>query len=78
MPLAGLAAVVLTLLAVILVLLPLVAAPSYLLDGLFIGAGATRAMMLGMLFSALAIYLPACHSVLKRILRSNLKLQFSM
>ena len=42
-----------------LVLLPLVAAPSYLLDGVFIGAGETRAMMLTMLFSALAIYLPA-------------------
>ena len=41
-----------------LVLLPLVAAPSYLLDGLFIGAGATRAMMLTMVFSVLAIYLP--------------------
>lgn len=42
-----------------LVLLPLVAAPSYLLDGLFIGAGATRAMMLTMVFSVVAIYLPA-------------------
>jgi MATE family multidrug resistance protein len=42
-----------------LVLLPLAAAPSYLLDGLFIGAGATRAMMLSMLFSALVIYLPS-------------------
>ena len=41
-----------------LVLLPLVSAPSYLLDGLFIGAGATRSMMLSMLFSALAVYLP--------------------
>jgi MATE family multidrug resistance protein len=41
-----------------LVWLPLVAAPSYLLDGLFIGAGATRAMMLSMLFSAFCIYLP--------------------
>ena len=41
-----------------LVLLPLAAAPSYLLDGVFIGAGATREMMLSMLFSALAIYLP--------------------
>lgn len=42
-----------------LVWLPLIAAPSYLLDGLFIGAGATRAMMLGMLFSAFCVYLPA-------------------
>jgi MATE family multidrug resistance protein len=41
-----------------LVLLPLAAAPSYLLDGLFIGAGATREMMLSMVFSALAVYLP--------------------
>ncbi|MDP5053742.1 MAG: MATE family efflux transporter, partial [Congregibacter sp.] len=41
-----------------LVALPLIAAPSYLLDGLFIGAGATRAMMLSMLCSALLIYLP--------------------
>ncbi|MFT7286439.1 MAG: MATE family multidrug resistance protein [Halieaceae bacterium] len=42
-----------------LVLLPIVAAPSYLLDGLFIGAGATRAMMLTMLFSAVVVYLPS-------------------
>lgn len=42
-----------------LVALPLVAAPSYLLDGVFIGAGETRSMMLTMLFSALAVYLPA-------------------
>ncbi|MEO1080855.1 MAG: MATE family efflux transporter [Pseudomonadota bacterium] len=41
-----------------LVLMPLVAAPSYLLDGLFIGAGATRAMMLTMLLSAGAVYFP--------------------
>jgi len=41
-----------------LAVLPLVAAPSYLLDGLFIGAGATRAMMLSMLLSTLAVYLP--------------------
>lgn len=41
-----------------LVLLPLVAAPSYLLDGVFIGAGATREMMLCMVFSAVAVYLP--------------------
>lgn len=44
-----------------LVLLPLVAAPSYLLDGLFIGAGATRAMMITMLLSALGVYLPALY-----------------
>jgi MATE family multidrug resistance protein len=42
-----------------LVLLPLAAAPSYLLDGVFIGTGATREMMLSMLFSAVAVYLPA-------------------
>ncbi|WOJ98688.1 MATE family efflux transporter [Congregibacter brevis] len=41
-----------------LVALPLIAAPSYLLDGLFIGAGATRAMMVTMLFSAFVVYLP--------------------
>ena len=41
-----------------LVMLPLAAAPSYLLDGVFIGVGATREMMLSMLFSALAVYLP--------------------
>jgi MATE family multidrug resistance protein len=45
-----------------LVILPLVAAPSYLLDGLFIGAGATRAMMLSMLFSAFAVYLPVWYA----------------
>ncbi|EED32060.1 mate efflux family protein [gamma proteobacterium NOR5-3] len=45
-----------------LVALPLIAAPSYLLDGLFIGAGATRAMMLSMLFSALLIYLPCYYA----------------
>jgi MATE family multidrug resistance protein len=39
-----------------LVLMPLVSAPSYLLDGVFVGAGATRPMMLTMLFSAL-VYL---------------------
>lgn len=42
-----------------LVLLPLVAAPSYLLDGVFIGAAATRELMLGMLASVLLVYLPA-------------------
>ena len=41
-----------------LVLLPLAAAPSYLLDGIFIGAGASREMMLSMLFSTVAVYLP--------------------
>lgn len=45
-----------------LVALPLIAAPSYLLDGLFIGAGATRAMMLTMVFSALFIYLPCWYA----------------
>jgi MATE family multidrug resistance protein len=42
-----------------LLALPLVAAPSYLLDGVFIGAAESRAMMLTMLFSALLVYLPA-------------------
>lgn len=42
-----------------LVLLPLAAAPSYLLDGIFIGAGATRAMALSMLGCVLLVYLPA-------------------
>lgn len=41
-----------------LALLPVVGAPSYLLDGIFIGAGATRSMMSSMLFSALFIFLP--------------------
>jgi MATE family multidrug resistance protein len=41
-----------------LVLLPLAAAPSYLLDGVFIGAGATRAMMVSMLLSVTLVYLP--------------------
>jgi MATE family multidrug resistance protein len=42
-----------------LVLLPLVSAPSYLLDGIFVGAGATRAMMVTMVFSAAVVYLPS-------------------
>ncbi len=41
-----------------LVALPLVAAPSYLLDGVFIGSAETRYMMITMLFSCLAVYLP--------------------
>ncbi|MEM7690927.1 MAG: MATE family efflux transporter [Pseudomonadota bacterium] len=41
-----------------LILLPLAAAPSYFLDGVFIGAGATREMMFCMLFSVFAVYLP--------------------
>jgi MATE family multidrug resistance protein len=41
-----------------LVLLPLAAAPSYLLDGVFIGAARTRYMMHSMLFCLIAIYLP--------------------
>jgi MATE family multidrug resistance protein len=41
-----------------LVILPLVAAPSYLLDGVFIGSAETRYMMTTMLFSVLAVYLP--------------------
>ena len=42
-----------------LVVMPLASAPSYLLDGVFVGAGATRAMMVTMLGSALGVYLPA-------------------
>jgi MATE family multidrug resistance protein len=42
-----------------LVAMPLAAAPSYLLDGVFVGAAATRHMMTTMLFSALLVYLPA-------------------
>ena len=41
-----------------LVLLPLLAAPSYLFDGVFVGSAETRPMMATMLFSALAVYLP--------------------
>ena len=41
-----------------LILLPLVAAPSYLLDGVFIGSAETRYMMTTMLFCLLAVYLP--------------------
>jgi MATE family multidrug resistance protein len=41
-----------------LLVLPLVAAPSYLLDGVFIGSAETRYMMITMLFSALGVYLP--------------------
>lgn len=41
-----------------LVLLPLLAAPSYLLDGVFIGSAETRPMMTTMWLSALLVYLP--------------------
>jgi MATE family multidrug resistance protein len=41
-----------------LVILPLVAAPSYLLDGVFIGSAETRYMMITMIFSVLVVYLP--------------------
>ena len=41
-----------------LIALPLVAGPSYLLDGIFIGTAETRAMMYTMLFSTLCVYLP--------------------
>lgn len=41
-----------------LVVMPLVAAPSYLLDGVFIGAARTRYMMRSMAFSLGLIYLP--------------------
>jgi MATE family multidrug resistance protein len=41
-----------------LLIVPLVAAPSYLLDGVFIGGAETRYMMTTMVFSAAIIYLP--------------------
>lgn len=41
-----------------LVVLPMIAAPSYLLDGVFIGAAETRPMMLTMLISTGLVYLP--------------------
>ncbi|WP_238946761.1 MATE family efflux transporter [Seongchinamella unica] len=41
-----------------LILLPLLAAPSYLLDGVFIGAAETRYMMSTMLLSVGLVYLP--------------------
>jgi MATE family multidrug resistance protein len=41
-----------------LIALPLLAAPSYLLDGIFIGTSQTRYMMYTMLFSTVCIYLP--------------------
>ena len=41
-----------------LIALPLLAAPSYLLDGVFIGAAETRYMMTTMLQSVLLVYLP--------------------
>jgi MATE family multidrug resistance protein len=41
-----------------LILLPVIAAPSYLLDGVFIGSAETRPMMITMLLSTLAVYLP--------------------
>jgi MATE family multidrug resistance protein len=41
-----------------LVALPLIAAPCYLLDGVFIGSAETRYMMTTMLFSTLCVYLP--------------------
>jgi len=41
-----------------LILLPLVAAPSYLLDGVFVGSAETRYMMTSMLFSVFVVYLP--------------------
>ena len=42
-----------------LILLPVIAAPSYLLDGVFIGSAETRPMMITMLLSTLVVYLPA-------------------
>ena len=44
-----------------LILLPLVAVWSYLLDGIFIGATQTRAMLISMLLSVVAVYLPVWH-----------------
>ncbi|MEE4659456.1 MAG: MATE family efflux transporter [Halieaceae bacterium] len=41
-----------------LVMLPLLSAPSYLLDGVFIGTARSRYMMQGMLISLLLVYLP--------------------
>ncbi len=41
-----------------LIVLPLIAAPSYLLDGVFIGAAETRYMMSTMLLSVFLVYLP--------------------
>ncbi|MFV8818933.1 MATE family efflux transporter [Haliea sp. E17] len=41
-----------------LIAMPLLAAPAYLLDGVFIGASETRQMMLTMLFSLCCVYLP--------------------
>ena len=41
-----------------LVVLPVLAAPSYLLDGVFIGAAETRYMMTTMLQSVVLVYLP--------------------
>jgi len=41
-----------------LIALPLISAPSYLLDGVFIGTAKTRYMMQTMLFSTLIVYLP--------------------
>lgn len=41
-----------------LIALPLLAAPSYLLDGVFIGSAETRPMMVTMLLSAGLVYLP--------------------
>lgn len=41
-----------------LIALPLIAAPSYLLDGVFIGSAETHEMMVSMLFSVFIIYIP--------------------
>lgn len=41
-----------------LIALPLLAAPSYLLDGVFIGSGETRYMMTTMLLCLMGVYLP--------------------
>ncbi len=57
--------------------LPLIAAPSYLLDGIFIGAARTRYMMIGMALSLGLIYLPAAYS-LKALGNHGLWLAFTL
>ena len=60
-----------------LVALPLLAAPSYLLDGLFIAAGATRAMAVSMLLSNAAVYLP-CWYLTQPLGNQGLWLSFAL
>lgn len=47
-----------------LVLLPLITAPAYLMDGVFIGTACTRELMYSMLVSTLLVYLPAWYLTL--------------